>query len=158
MKTINVAKLVLACCLAVGSMAASAAQTVDAENPDAILNIARGYGAATLEKDNQGDPKITGRIDGSKYGIFFYGCSSGAKCDDIQFAAAWAGKKVSLEDINKWNRDKRFGRAYLDRDNDPVLEMDVNVDHGVTKANLDDTFDYWVKVMKAFKKEVLGES
>lgn len=135
--------------------AAYADNIISAENPDAILNIAKGYGSATLEKDSSNDPFITGRIDGTKYIILFYGCSNGKECDEIQFVAAWAGEKVSMDDINAWNRDKKFGKAYLDQDGDPRLEMTVNLDYGVTQRNLDDTFDWWTKALARFKRDVL---
>lgn len=130
---------------------------ISAENPDAILNIAMGYGSATLTKDSSNDPMITGRIDGTRYGIFFYGCSDGKECDDIQFSASWGGVKVLMDEINAWNRDKRFGKAYIDKDGDPALEMSVNLDYGVTQRNLDDTFNWWTTALREFKKEVLKQ-
>jgi hypothetical protein len=92
-----------------------------------------------------------------KYIITFYGCENGKKCDDIQFNTSWSGKKVLMNDINNWNRDKRFGKAYLDTDGDPVLQMSVNIDFGVTEKNLEDAFDWWSKAMSSFKKDVLKE-
>jgi len=83
-----------------------AAEIISAENPEAILNIAKGFGSAKLEKDPGGDPLITGRIEATKYLIAFYGCENGKKCDDIQFNTSWSGKKVSMNDINNWNRKK----------------------------------------------------
>ena len=134
-----------------------ATEIISAENPEAILNIAKGFGSAKLEKDPGGDPLITGRIEGKVYIIVFDGCENGKKCDDIHFGAAWSGKKVSLNDINRWNRDKKFGTALLDTDGDPVLRMFVNIDFGVTEKNLEDTFDWWSKALSVFKKDVLKE-
>ncbi|MCW8919154.1 MAG: YbjN domain-containing protein [Gammaproteobacteria bacterium] len=128
---------------------------ISAENPDAILDIAKGFGSAILKKDSSGDPFITGRIDGTQYGIIFSGCSDGKECDDILFASAWGGVKVSMNDINAWNRTKKFGRAILDKDEDPRLEMAVNLDYGVTRRNFEDTFNWWTKALSGFKKDVL---
>ncbi len=133
------------------------AGVINATDTHAILNVAKGYGSATLKKDSGGDPFIVGRIEGTKYGILFYGCENGTNCDDIQFAASWSGKRVSLEKINEWNRNKRYGKAYLDKDGDPRVEMAVNLDYGVTEENFDDTFDWWTKVMKEFKESVLND-
>lgn len=149
--------VIAAVCLSAMAVAPAtfASEIISAENPEAILNIAKGYGSAKLIKDSDNDPLIIGRIDGNKYGIVFYGCSNGKKCDDIQFTASWSGVKVSLEDINRWNSTKRYGKAYLDSDGDPTLIMPVNIDYGVTEDNLDDTFDWWSKVLKGFRKDVL---
>lgn len=132
---------------------------IDATDPARILNIARGFGSADLEKDSQGDPKITGRIEGTRYTIFFYGCTNNRDCDDIQFYAAWNGNnKFTQAQMNEWNRTKRYGKAYLDRDNDPVLEMVVNIDYGVSRRNLEDSFNWWKVALRGFKKDVLGEN
>jgi len=145
------------CLAAVLSMPAAYAENlISAEDPDEIMNIAKGFGSARLKKDSGGDPLITGRIDGTRYQISFYGCDSeGKKCDDIKFGTAWSGIEVSLEEINEWNRGKRYGVAYLDNDGDPNIDMPVNIDFGVTSENLEDSFNYWTKVLKLFKKEIL---
>lgn len=130
---------------------------VDATNPALIKNIASGYGSATLDTDSVGDPMITGRLDGTKYGIYFYGCNDGKNCRSIQFSAGWAGTKVTLADLDEWNRTTRFGKAYLDKDGDPRLEMDVNLDGGVTRKNLDDVVDWWQVSLKGFKTRVLEQ-
>lgn len=138
------------------AMAASPPPLIEATNPQAILDVAKGYGSATLET-RDGDPRIAGRISGIKYFVLFYGCKSSGKCTDIQFSTGWTGYKVTLEQVNGWNRDKRFGKAYLDNENDPRLEMEVNLDHGVTRNNLDDSFDWWRIALEEFSKKVLGD-
>ncbi len=90
---------------------------------------------------------IVGRMDGVKYVILFYGCNKGENCDDIQFVAGWEGGKVSLKDVNRWNSDKRYGKAFIDSEGDPRLIMSVNLDYGVQKI-LDDSFNWGVKSTK----------
>ncbi|AWI79602.1 YbjN domain-containing protein [Parazoarcus communis] len=148
-QTLAFSSLLLACA------SPSLAAMIDATDPSRIYEIARGFGSAELGRDGQGDPRIVGRIDGTKYGIYFYGCRKGKDCDDIQFSAGWSGTKVSLEKINRWNLEKRYGKAYLDRDGDPRLEMVVNIDYGVSTRNLEDSFNWWTKAMESFKEEVL---
>lgn len=149
------AKVLICSSLILGGASPALAQLVDATNPSRIYEIAKGFGSAELDKDSDGDPKITGRIDGTKYGIYFYGCSNGKNCDDIQFSAGWSGTEVSLEDVNRWNLQKRYGKAYLDQDGDPRLEMGVNIDYGVSVKNLEDSFSWWTKALKGFKEEIL---
>jgi len=158
-KRIQLKSVIAVVCLSViiATPATYASEIVSAENPEAILNIAKGFGSATLKKDSAGDPFIVGRIDGTKYGIVFYGCNNGKECDEIQFSAGWSGANASLDDINKWNSKKKYGKAYLDRDGDPRLDMMVNLDYGVTEKNLDDSFNWWTKVLGGFKKEILGQ-
>lgn len=134
--------------------AAHASDLIDATDPTEILNIARGFGSANLDRDSDGDPRITGRIDGYRYSVFFYGCASGERCTNIAFNAGWITKDVDLDRINEWNRDRRYGRAYLDRDGDPVVEMDVNIEFGVSRMNFDDTFALWSSILKEFANYV----
>ena len=52
-----------------------AADLVDATKPQELYEIARGWGSATLETDQEGDPVIRGRIEGVAYTIDFYNCA-----------------------------------------------------------------------------------
>jgi hypothetical protein len=132
-----------------------AQQLITASDPDVILNFARGFGGARLSEDDTGDPMIDGRIEGTRYVILFYGCENGADCSEIQFSAGWSGYSVSVETLNAWNRDYRFGKAYLDKEGDPLLQMDVNLEHGISSDNLDSTFEWWAAVLNDFTKKVL---
>jgi hypothetical protein len=134
-----------------------AADLVGAGNPNDILAVAKGFGSATLEKDSEGDPKISGRINGIKYGIYFYGCTEGKDCTDIQFATGWSGAKVEMSKVNDWNRTKRYGKAYLDKENDPMLELPVNLSYGVSPKNLDSTFEWWGAIVKSFAEDVVAQ-
>lgn len=156
-KTIGIKLAVTAGCLSMmaAAPAAYSAEIVTAENPEIILNTAKGYGSAKLKKDSDGDPFIIGRIDGNKYGIFFYGCTDGKECDDIQFKAIWGAENVTMDDVNGWNAKKKFGTAYIDSDGDVSLKMSVNIDYGVTEENLDDSFNWWNIALKGFRKDVL---
>lgn len=131
--------------------AAAHGQTlVAADNVDEVVNIARGYGSASPETQANGDPKITGRINGVTYQVFFMNCTDNANCEDLNFYAGFLDNKQTLEVINAWNRDKRFGKAYLDADLDAVVEFDVNLEHGVSRANLDAAFGIWSIILEQY--------
>lgn len=49
---------------------------------------------------------------------------------NIQAYAGFSGGGVSLDTINEWNKNKRFSHAYLDNDNDPAIELDLDLDGG----------------------------
>ena len=44
---------------------------------------------------------------------------------------AWTGSDTDLNEINQWNLERRFSRAYLDEDGDPTLESDLDFEGGV---------------------------
>lgn len=144
-------------CLFIFSTAAFAQDLVTARDPKVLLEIAKGFGSATLETDSVGDPKISGRINGIIYKVDFYGCQNNRNCTDLLFVASWRSDRVTLEDVNAWNRDKRFGKAYLDSDDDPCLELAVNLDFGVSRKNMEDNFAWWQSIIGNFKEEVVGK-
>ena len=143
---------VLAALVGIFSTDAPAQTLIDAKDPEAIRNLASGYGSAMLTTDSDGDPKISGRIDGIAYSIYFYGCEDGENCKSIQFSAGWSGvRNFTAETASEWNRKKRFGSAFSSN-GDPVLAWDVNLFAGVTVKNIDDTFDWWSITLKDFAK------
>ena len=110
-----------------------------------------------METDSRGFPMIVGTIDGLHYRVFFYGCTKGATgCDSIQLMATWPAGTMSLEQVNEWNRTKRFGKAYLRTDGSVALEMQINLDGGVARSNLTDTFDWWRIGMSEFADSMRG--
>ncbi len=63
--------------------------------------------------------------------------------------------ETSLDVINEWNMTKMFTKAYLDQDGDPVLEMDVDLDGGITEARLRDAIRTFSLSQIAFMRELL---
>ena len=54
--------------------------------------------------------------------------------------------------INQWNKEHRFLRAYLDKDNDPYAEMDLDVEHAFLTEGLANNIDTWAAVLPKFKQ------
>jgi len=147
--------------VAIGLLAASPAlaQQVTAKDPQSVARalVASGY-RAEMKKDGEGDPMIMSASSGTKFGVFFYNCTNHANCATVQFHAGFdtdPGKAPSLEKINAWNRTQRFGRAYLDNEGDPVIEMDIDLDDGgMSQPLFLDNLEFWVSVLAQFEKEI----
>ncbi|MFP5447910.1 MAG: YbjN domain-containing protein [Alphaproteobacteria bacterium] len=111
---------------------------------------ASGY-RAQADVDGVGDPMVRSATDGTNFAIYFYGCER-ERCTSIQFGAAFALKQSpGLARINEWNREMRFGRAYLDSEMDPVVEMDVDLELGASTEQLQSVIGTWAAVVPAFK-------
>ncbi|MCF4151061.1 YbjN domain-containing protein [Dethiosulfovibrio sp. F2B] len=54
----------------------------------------------------------------------------------VQFHCGWNNTDVTIEDVNKWNSEWRLAKAYLDDDGDPHLELDMDLDGGITVQRL----------------------
>lgn len=147
-------------CLALmsqGTAAQSDTSLVSAADPDKVFEIAKNFGTAALDKDDTTDmPVIMGRVDGTKYGLYFYGCQRGRDCTYVQFNAAWSGKhRATSERINAWHRTSRFGKAFIADNNTTVMQMSINLDNGVTRKNFEDTFEWWAQILSDFRRQVV---
>lgn len=56
----------------------------------------------------------------------------------VSLVTGFRDSPVGLKQINAWNRDNRFSRAYLDRDGDPIVEAELDLAGGVTIARIKD--------------------
>lgn len=133
------------------------AQMVRAQDPGTVVRALQGAGyAARLGVDKVGDPMITSGVSGTTFQIFFYNCTDHKACATVQFHSGYkVSKPVTLEQINEWNRSQRFGRAYLDKENDPILEMDVDLDDGgLSTALFIDNIEFWASVLGRFEKHI----
>lgn len=73
------------------------------------------------------------------------------KTDDIQLYAVLTERgEVSLSTINAWNHGRRFSRAYLDEDGDPVLEADLDFEGGVTEESVARFIALYVQSLQNF--------
>jgi len=133
------------------------AQNVRGQDPSSVARaLAATSRVAKPGTDGVGDPMITGALNGTSYQIFFYNCTAHKECATVQFHSGYhLDKPVSLETINEWNRSQRFGRAYLDKENDPVLEMDVDLDDGgVVPLLFIDNVEFWESVLPRFEQKI----
>lgn len=144
----KLAWLALAATLVTGP--ALAQDLLDGSDAEAILELARGYGPATLESQEDGSPLISGKIKNVIYTVFFMNCSDDAACEDLNFYAGFTDIKPTLDAINAWNREQRFGNAYLDADLDAAIEYDVNLEFGVSRPNLRAAFGVWAVILEQY--------
>ena len=149
-------------CLAVAALASAwalpaQAQMVRAQEPDSIVSALQDGGySAKLGTDAVGDPLITSSVGGTTFQIFFYNCVEHKACATVQFHSGYdLENPVALDLINTWNRTQRFARAYLDKENDPILEMDVDLDDGgLSRLLFIDNIEFWTTQVGEFEKRI----
>lgn len=138
--------------LAFETKKASVVETVSAAEIAAVLQT---KGHDTTEKvDNEGDPLLGVKADAFNYQVLFYNCTE-ARCDTVQYRAWWSlDKKFPLEVVNEFNKSNRLGRAYLDRDGDPTLELVIELNGGVTPQQLSYQHDRFMRAGAVFKSHL----
>lgn len=139
------------------AIALSLASPAAAQNlgnfPNDIVSVAQGFGPAQMEPSNNGQPMMTGTIDGNNYGILMYGCDDGP-CDSLQFFATYTTPRNDLTLLNQWNEDQRFGAAYRTRSGQVILHWSVNIDFGITRQNFADSMDIWRLTLAEFNSRL----
>jgi hypothetical protein len=141
-----------------GSMAFAA--PVSAKNGVAdVTHIAdvmqrNGY-SVEVKTDKDGSPLRSSRgKDTYSFSIFFDGCAEGTMndCKSVQFFSAFNPKtKPTLAALNEYARDNRWGRIYQDKEGDPVIEMDVDLEKGgMSEALFLDNLEYFEAVVGNF--------
>ena len=133
------------------------AEPVVASDPQTVLKYFTEIGApATLGEDNVGDPLVTFQYYGTDMAVYFYGCQDAKNCNSLQFFAGYTAESdISMEAINLWNAEQRYGRAYQAEDGRKMLEYDIYTGHaGVGADDFDEIFDIWTELVKDFEDKM----
>src|SRR5690606_12630359 len=124
------------------------AADVQAQDPGSIVAAMQQAGyRAQLTTDDVGDPLIRSSSGGSDFLVYFYNCTDNTDCRTIQFYVGFSEpNSATIQSMNTWNKDNRFGRAYYD-DGIARLEMDLDLDDGgVSRALFEDNLEDWALV------------
>jgi len=124
--------------------------------PEWVASVLHASGfKAVIGVDNDGDPKVTSATDGTNFTIFFYGCHGTRRCESLTFQAGFdLDHGMDVAKVNSWNKDKRFLKAWLDDENDPYVEMDIDVEHGSSDSNLAGYLSTWADILPKFKRYI----
>ena len=121
-------------------------------DPEAIRLLILDAGlSASLGTDPEGDPIIKSRIDDTTFSVYFYQCER--ICASMQFSAGFdLDQPMPVDRVNQWNRDRRFGRVYLDETGDPFVEMDIGLaGDGIGRQNFNEALETWRLVLSEFR-------
>ena len=155
MKTAFLAVTALA---AVGLAGAATAQdAVLAENPGSITSVLFDQGIASkVDTDSYGDPMVQFRKGDRQYTIFFYNCTDGAQCTNIQFYIGYeTDGEVGLDVVNAMNAENRFATAAIDDEDDVVFTMDVLPGkYGLAPDDFTSLLDLFVGTAAEFEERV----
>ena len=115
------------------------------------LLLEEGY-RAKLGTDTVGDPMITNATAGYDFDIMFYDCTDNADCRSIQFYAGFSEPDhATVEEMNAWNAQNRYARAYRDEEGDAILRMDVTMNgEGLGRDVFMQNLSLWNSLMSDF--------
>lgn len=85
-------------------------------------------------------------------------CNDESQCLDLTLTATYKSTRVvTLDELNTWTRGYRWVRTYLNEQNQPVVEMDLNAEGGIGKENLAILYRTFVEIGTDFAHEVIGD-
>jgi hypothetical protein len=122
-----------------------------------LMSIIRTMGYSQVRENGysaHGKPQATYSVGNTNIGIMMWQCNElDSDCQSFKLYAAYAKPDaVSYQDLNTFNRQHRFVRAYLDSTGNPYLELDVKVSDGVSVDNLRETFSIYHRVVQNFEQ------
>jgi hypothetical protein len=93
---------------------------------------------------------IVTKTQGSPLNIFLGDCK-GERCASLEFASGFGTQgKFDTSQINAWNYDNRWCRAYYDDVKDPWLRMNVDLSPGGTYEALSERLAIWNRTLGRF--------
>lgn len=126
------------------SAATFAAPTLHDRYADAeLVTILKNDGYSAIEQVEEGVIRI--KINGDNYALI------NNDDGDLQTYYGFSGFDISYKDINEWNKSKRLSRAYIDDDNDPVIEADLLANAGLSDEHVTEFFDVFTQSVHAFR-------
>lgn len=124
---------------------AATPELFDSFTDEQIIEVLENDGYSNVEQVEEG--LVLVEIDGDKYLIFNDNMDG-----DLYTYYGLSDVDVSYKAINEWNRDYRLSRAYIDEENDPVIESDLLGNAGMTKEQLSEFFDVFVGSVEFFNE------
>ncbi|MFK8052524.1 MAG: YbjN domain-containing protein [Woeseiaceae bacterium] len=108
---------------------------------DEIIEILRadGYSAVKEVNGDEGQRTIEIKVNGSTYALRIFDDG------DLLLYFGMTGFSLTADDINRWNQVHRLTRAYLDSDNDPILEADLLANAGYSPAQMTEFLKVFVQ-------------
>ena len=137
---------------------APGAETTEAaaSDLDRVVTILQDMGYRAVPDSSSAPPSIDSKFGGITTLIQLANCDEGTtqNCGILRFHAGFdleAG--LDMKAANQWNLDKYFGRAYLDDENDPHVDLVVSM-VGISDESIKDHIEWWDWVIGAFKEHI----
>nr|WP_321501328.1 YbjN domain-containing protein [uncultured Dethiosulfovibrio sp.] len=115
-----------------------------------IQDVVDLLGDEGYRSDIDDENSCTFKIQGYNAQIILYNDG-----EALQFHASWVNSDATLESLNHWNQNWRFGRAYLDEKGNPHLEVDLDLAGGVTVDRIKDYIRTCQDLIVNFAKEAI---
>lgn len=136
---------------------AAPAAKLSLADPGALVSFLQSEGYRAKLLTGKGNPSIESSAAGARFYIDFQSCKEGI-CQSVMFRSSYekdSKAPANLETINAFNRESRWVRAYLDKEGDPAIEMDVLFhDRQIDRASFGDALAIWSDLLGEFHRAI----
>lgn len=121
---------------------------------------AQGVTVGPVQQDSE--RRFVSVTDGPLRWVVFFQSCEGESCSDLQFSLAFADAGVTLEGVNRWNRERRFLKAFYEPAVPPAtapaaaVQYDVFLHTGQGVGQLADPVAIWRGSIPQFAGAVAG--
>ena len=134
------------------TLAAAPLASAEAKAPISKAEISEALTAQGYDVRNYGPDKLAVTVNGQAIMIVVDGPDG-----DISYITWISGltiQQVGHQFLSAFNRDVKFGRAYVDNDGDITIQMDRNASGGVSIQNVVSDLDVFVDLVSRFMSEL----
>jgi hypothetical protein len=118
--------------------------------PDDVVAILKdaGYSAELIHQNNS--YRIGTGMGGRRISLYLY-CDDNANCTSLTWELDFKpSPDFTMTMANKWNRDKRYSKAYIDTDGGMVVQYDLAFSGGLTKDAIAESARLFERIVGLF--------
>ncbi len=122
-----------------------------------VAELLRGANMSVqVSQDQYGDPVIYGASGEHRFRVWPYDCAgTPRRCRQIEFSAGFrTNEPVPLEVLDAFNERWVFGKAYLGNNGVAYLDFAINLNRGVTAANVASNVRIWQQILSEFQDHI----
>jgi hypothetical protein len=137
---------------ALTAVSAAHAAGFDARRAADVAALITTHGASgELKKGDDGKVYFAGQVGNAFFEAHFQTCDAPRTyCKTVLLAGVWDSKKITVDQINRWNRWTLYCPAYIDTDGSPNVWYSLAVSSSSTQADVSDDLGTWMDCLHDF--------
>jgi hypothetical protein len=124
----------------------------DARRAADVAAVITAHGASgALKKGDDAKAYFDGQVGNTVFEAHFQNCDGPRTyCTTILLSGSWDSKKITIDQINRWNRWTLFCPAYIDGDGAPNVWYSISVSDSMVQGDLNGDVGTWMDCLHDF--------
>jgi hypothetical protein len=144
--------------LALVAVGAAQAASFDARRAGDMATVISAHGASgSLKKGDDGKVYFQGQVGNIFFDAHFQTCDDARTyCKTMLLAGSWDSKKVTVDQVNRWNRWTLYCPSYLDSDGSPNMWYSISLSSNTSESDVSNQLSTWMDCLHDFDSFVSG--